>query len=302
MILATRGLAPLLALAPFAPIAAPAGAQLDLAFQGGALGGGLVYTLQGDATQAYFLLISLQTGPTPLAPLDPSDPRSLEVGLDLIQHAASGTLTAPGFTGSIHYGVPSNSGLVGTALHAQGFTFPGEIFTVDDISDRVSFAMAPPSGAHLALGDQLTARRAATATATGDGRVLVAGGRGPGGTALANFEWFLEDQQVFQVGGSLGPARSHHGAVLLDDGRVLLAGGLGDTGGLSSCALVDPATGAVAPAASMAAARAYHALVKLADGRVLAAGGSTSGTAVGALGLPESLQSGSDPQLSLIHI
>ena len=130
-------------------------AQLDLSWYGGVPGNGLVFELEGDAAQLYVLLISLDEGPTPLTLLDPSDPRLLGVGLDLLHLARSGLLLVPGMSASEVYPLPPASGLQGLPLYAQAMTMPGGQHFVDQVSKRSSFVLALPDSSHLTLSPQL---------------------------------------------------------------------------------------------------------------------------------------------------
>ena len=263
-------------------------AQLDLSWQGGVLNNGLVFELEGDTAQLYVLLISLKEGPTPLALLDPNDPRSLGVGLDLKNLARSGFLRAQSFSASEVFTLPHAPGLQGLPLYAQAMTLPGSQYFVDEVSKRSSFVFALPDSSHLTLSPQQVSRRHASATALGNGRVLIAGGRSLDG-ALNDFEWFNENTQTFVAGGQLTGPRSHHSSHLLANGSVLLVGGLTSNGNaLATAVLVGP-DGAVSQAGSLSSVRVHHATTMLHDGRVLVVGGSKQSNAEGALGLPESL-------------
>ena len=59
-----------------------------------------------------------------------------------------------------------------------------------------------------------------TATLLGDGRVLIAGGRGDKSSEL-----YDPESHQFVVGPEMVEARSGHSATLLPDGTVLIAGG-----------------------------------------------------------------------------
>lgn len=130
----------------------------------------------------------------------------------------------------------TSAGSVGYTGHAGPFMLrAGERRYVDLRMYSVgSFAMVPAGG--------ITPRMLATATALGDGRVLVAGGftRTASATCPAAYatatcfdltaadDAYLVDVasgNVLPVVGGLGQARGGHTATLLPNGRVLLAGG-----------------------------------------------------------------------------
>jgi hypothetical protein len=141
-------------------------------------------------------------------------------------------------------------------------------------------AAALGAGAFGAAASLSTARSCAAAVRLGTGQVLVAGGRGAGGT-LASAELYDPAADAFRPVGDLLEARQGATATLLLDGRVLLAGGTSTAAGqaapLASAELYEPAAdggmGAFSAAGTMAVARAQHTATLLADGRVLLAGG-----------------------------
>ena len=126
---------------------------------------------------------------------------------------------------------------------------------------------ATEAGSWTATTSMATARSNVTATRLGDGRVLVAGGANPYGTAIfgelydsASGRW-----------ASAGRMSDWHGseAVLLEDGRVLLAGG-GYAGDVYS-----PTTGTwTATAPRFYGLTGGAALAVLPNGQVLSVGGA----------------------------
>jgi hypothetical protein len=145
---------------------------------------------------------------------------------------------------------------------------------------------ARPDARLAPLAATLTAaRRRHTATLLSDGRVLIAGGLGEGGAALASLEVFSPSGATFgALAAALPDGLSEHAAVRLDDGRVLVTGGRPAGGGASAAAYLVDASGAgsVATAASpLVTARRRHTATLLPDGRVLLAGGvDASGAAL----------------------
>jgi phosphatidylglycerophosphate synthase len=130
-----------------------------------------------------------------------------------------------------------------------------------------------------AAGPPLTEARAdATATALGDGSVLVAGGRGPGGPT-ARVEVLTTSATALAVAPMSMP-RAGHVAAPLGDGRVLVAGGTtvvtteeGSVELPTASAEVFDATGSWTPVAALSRARSGARAVALPDGRVAVVGG-----------------------------
>jgi Kelch motif/Galactose oxidase, central domain len=114
-----------------------------------------------------------------------------------------------------------------------------------------------------------------TATALGDGSVLVAGGQFP---ATSTAERYDPASDRWNAAGDMTGARRGHTATRLGDGRVLIVGGLAccDSAGeviTGTAEIYDPFRGSFQPTGSLSTARARHASTLLADGRVLVTGG-----------------------------
>ncbi|TAJ18302.1 MAG: hypothetical protein EPO68_08015 [Planctomycetota bacterium] len=255
-------------------LAAPAFAfTAKLTRVGGVLGTSVTYDIQGDPGQVYFLVPSLNTGPVPLAIVDPLDTRFLDVGLDLATVWKSGFLNGAG-QASVNYGLPNDAALHGVPLYAQFVTIPGAGLLIDEISNRASFMLGQNAKSTYTVGAQPDSLDGHGQSLLDDGRVLLSGGASSLG-AQAGFRIFDPQTQGFAATtGAMQHARSAHASVKLADGRVMLIGG-GDAAGtiVATCDIWDPATGLSTPAASMSTPRGQHTATLLPDGRVYVAGG-----------------------------
>ncbi len=123
-------------------------------------------------------------------------------------------------------------------------------------------------------GNLVAARTVHTATPLPNGKVLLAGGIGSGGGALASAELYDSSANVSAAAASLGAARYGHTATLLQDGRVLAVAGYGNAGTyIASAELYNPSADSWLFAASLAVARSGHTATLLQNGTVLVAGG-----------------------------
>src|SRR5215472_17223277 len=119
----------------------------------------------------------------------------------------------------------------------------------------------------------VTARDSFTATLLHDGKVLVAGGEGPGQyiPPLASAELCNPATRSFSPTGSLHTPRWGAAAALLRSGQVLVAGGFGPKGGLASTELYNPASGTWRDTTPMHAAGYGLTGTLLSSGKVLVA-------------------------------
>ncbi len=126
------------------------------------------------------------------------------------------------------------------AFHTATLLPSGKVF-LDGGDDNHGESIAtaelfdPGSGSFTSAGSMATPRSSHTATVLSDGEVLVPGGiEAFAGTCLScgpdvtleTTELFNPTNLSFTVTGSLGSARSHHTATLLQNGKVLVVGGL----------------------------------------------------------------------------
>ncbi|MCZ6599038.1 MAG: hypothetical protein O7B99_15480 [Planctomycetota bacterium] len=263
-------------------LAGAAFSTADLTRSGGILGQSVTMSLQGDPGEMYFLGISFNTGPTPLSLLDPSDPRSIDLGLDLLASWPSGTLDGSG-QAVINASIPATPGLQGLPFHSQFITLPGVATVVDEISNLCSWVLGAPQTSTFTLADHVDQIDGHTATGLDDGSVLIAGGVVLNllGNAVAIDDYHRFDAQTgaFELitTAQMTVARTQHTATKLADGRVLTLGGADENALVyASGEIFDPASGLSTPIAAMLRKRVGHTATLLADGRVFVAGGTTN--------------------------
>ncbi len=161
----------------------------------------------------------------------------------------------------------------GNLLIAGGVTATGVTNSVEIIATGANLG---PGNVDIFATSMNVARASHTATFMPNGKVLVAGGIGSGGTALNSLEIYDPSANTWTLlGATLSNARYNHTATLLQDGRVLICGGQDQTGATwTSCDAYNSATGVLTTNVSaLQQARALHTASLLKDGRVWFAGG-----------------------------
>ena len=147
----------------------------------------------------------------------------------------------------------------------------------------------PEQGSWRRTAPVATARSELTATVLRDGRVLAAGGRGPGfDESLGAADLYDPATETWVATSPLATSRFSHTATLVDGpacdgplpapwcGKVLVAGGTqaeNQRPPLAAVELYDPATGTWSQADDMGHARANHTATLLASGEILVTGG-----------------------------
>ncbi len=111
-----------------------------------------------------------------------------------------------------------------------------------------------------------------TASLLPSGRVLVAGGMGPGQASLATAELIDPADGSVAPAPSMAEPRAGHTATALPDGRVVIAGGYNGAY-LSSVEVYDPARRRFETLGRLAEGRSDHTATLLPDGRILVIGG-----------------------------
>jgi len=143
-------------------------------------------------------------------------------------------------------------------------------------------AVAQSPGTFASTGNLINARYSHTATMLNNGEVLIAGGDGSSGVAIAGAELYNATTGTFSSTGNLIMARYSHTATLLNNGEVLIVGGDGSSGAaIASSELYNPTAGTFSSTGSLITARYSHTATLLSNGEVLITGGySASGTAL----------------------
>jgi N-acetylneuraminic acid mutarotase len=167
----------------------------------------------------------------------------------------------------------------GTARGASG-AGGGQTIRPDDSAEIYD----PKTATWRPTASMKSARFEHTATALGDGKVLITGGQGPGDggkiQALSSTELYDPAADGFVSSTNLGEGRTNHAAVLLSDkSSVLVMGGAGGPNAdvsLASAELFDSRSGSWTRVGPLNQARTGLTATLLADGRVLAAGGESA--------------------------
>ncbi|MFM1871296.1 MAG: hypothetical protein RL398_718 [Planctomycetota bacterium] len=279
------------------PVRAPLFAALALAIPLAAqnlelevVGGSLPGTFALDAYPGYYplelvgIVPSFQSGPTPVALLDPADPRMLGIGTDLLSAAWIG------FCGlDLHYRVgpfalPALPSFQDLPIFFQAFTLLGAPTILDRLSN--------PAGMRLANAGAFRQRLAFTNDDRAFGIVLprpdhrwmvIGGGRGQllAQNAHATCEIFDPYSDTFSPGPSMTTPRSLHAATQLADGRWLVSGGVNQTNDPQAlCEIYDPVADTFTACAPMGTPRMGHTANLLPNGKVLVTGGLQALTVV----------------------
>lgn len=147
------------------------------------------------------------------------------------------------------------------------------------VSGSVFSATVPPEHSSLLqVGSMSVPRFSQTATMLPNGKVLIAGGLGPGSAVEGTAEIYDPAVRKFTPVEPLTSARGYGSmATLLPDGKILIAGGSCGSGCIrSSAELFDAINQKFSPTGAMSVPRAAGAMVRLRTGDVLIIGGDTS--------------------------
>jgi len=189
-------------------------------------------------------------------------------------NATVGTVDASGFyTAPLVVPTP--------AVVAVTATTPGATQSASAQITVIPLALAGAGGGYAGtfadVGNLKVARSNHTATLLSSGKVLVAGGIGANGAAIASAELFRPSFSNFSSSAPMKTSRAYHTATQLQNGKVLITGGFdANNNVLAQSELYDPATDAFYATGSMTVPRAYHSATLLLNGMVLIAGGSAA--------------------------
>lgn len=257
---------------------ASASAQaLQLDVTGGSLPGTVVADAHPGVVADDIVLIvpSLTTGPIPLALLDPTDPRSLDVGLEL--NTIWGGLVAIGGHFTVNLPLAADPTLVDVPLYFQSLTvvWTPTLFGRLSNTNVVRFAAA---GAFRDRFVTSTKERAfATVLPRADRKWLLAGGgRGLLLAQVADQTTEIYDPWTdsFAYGPTMTTPRSLHTATALPNGRWLLTGGVGTNNDPQAlCEIYDPVLDTFTASAPMTIPRMGHTATLLPNGKVFVSGG-----------------------------
>jgi len=241
----------------------------------GTLGGTLTLAVENaPASMPLLGMVSATSGPTPIALIDPADPRSVAVGADLISNWSLQLTSAAG-SSTIAVSLPNSAAVQGFVFHWQAATLPGATTLFDEISNPVTTHHVQVQTSAALPTPLQTPRAAATVCATpnrpGGGDFLLISG----GTS----EFFNFRTLDSEAGPSMNGPAALYAAATLNDGRVLFTGGLDGTGvTTTACEIYDPVSNAFSSVAAMPNPRAGHAAATLPDGRVMVVGGTSNFT------------------------
>ncbi|MDC0711773.1 kelch repeat-containing protein [Stigmatella sp. ncwal1] len=276
--------------ASFVPSSIPAGAcnncQLTVTVQdgrGGQTTGSLALCVASSATQRfpprfthfYQSALSASPGQTVTFDVNALDPQSS--ALTFAWSTAAGSLGAPTHGASssrVTWTAPScnpvgtPSVITATVTNAfqrsasQSFSLPGLPACVPGWSGTGSMA---------------TVRFNHAMTLMANGKVLVTGGRGSGGSNdyLASAEVYDPDTGTWSETAPMAAPRIQHTSTLLPNGKILVTGGRG-ANYLETAEVYDPTVGTWSAASPMLSSRLLHTATLLPNGKVLIAAGASS--------------------------
>jgi hypothetical protein len=263
----------------FGSFVATASAQsLELKVVGGSLPGDLMMEASPALYPFELMMIvpSTTAGPTPLGIVDPADPRSLSIGLDLLGFAWP-VLADFNLVASQQVSFAASPVLIGQALFFQAVTFQWQPTLLDRISNG-SVARFGNAGQFEDRSVFMHEQRAfCTALQRPDSTSLIIGGaRGQllAQIATATTEIYDPITDSFSYGPVMASARSMHTMTELQNGHFLVSGGVDVSNNpQASCEIYDPVADTFTLVGSMNTPRMGHTATVLANGNVFISGG-----------------------------
>ncbi|MBL9077375.1 MAG: hypothetical protein JNL08_07730 [Planctomycetes bacterium] len=260
-------------------VAAPVTAQaLQLDATGASMPGVLSFDVWPEAHPFDIVLVvpSGNTGPTPLAWIDPLDTRVLDVGIDLLDLLFFGVTGADGHC-RIDVPLGLDPSLNDTKLHLQALTLQFTPTLFDRVSNPNVVWFAPAAAFRDRGTGSMAGRAFGTVLPRADRRWLLAGGGGGGllsQIALQSTEIYDPATDQFTAGPSMTVQRSLHTATRLPNGTWLLAGGVGTNNDpQAACEIYDPVADTMTAVTPMLSPRMGHTATLLGNGKVLVTGG-----------------------------
>jgi uncharacterized delta-60 repeat protein len=177
----------------------------------------------------------------------------------------------------------AHAGHTATLVPATASSPDGKVLVVAGVGNNLTPLDSaeiydPVTGLWTRASNLLAGRWAHTATYLPNGKVLVAGGYGSGGSFFLNTGELYDPKMNTwtRTVGNLNSVRGHHTATLLRSGsKVLFAGGLGPNGILRTTELYDPATRTFTQTTGrLNTGRWLHTATLLRSGKVLVASGN----------------------------
>lgn len=278
---------------PLALAAALPAQNLELDVVGGSAPGSLAFDLWPGLYPYEFaaILPSFSSGPTPLALFDPADPRSMNIGTDLLGAAWYGFMGLDGHLRIGPLGMGAAPAFQDQAIFFQAITFQGTPTIVHRISNPNVIRLGNAGAFRDRLGSFQDDRAFATVLPRADRTwMVIGGGRGGLLSQVAHATTSIYDPltELTQFGPQLTTARSMHCQTQLPDGRWLITGGVNVTNDpQAACEIYDPVADTFTAVAPMIVPRMGHTATLLANGRVLVTGGlqamTTTPTALSAV-------------------
>ncbi|MCA8964459.1 MAG: hypothetical protein H6838_00660 [Planctomycetes bacterium] len=270
----------LLLAATLSLLAAAVPAQaLELEVTGGSTPGPMSLDVHPGYYPLEFMMVvpSFQSGPTPLSVFDPLDPRTVDIGTDLLSNAWLGACGLDLHMRLGPYQLGAVPALQDLAIYFQAFTLLGGPTIIDRISNPAAFRLGIAGTFRQRFAFTVDDRAFGVVLPRLDRRwMVVGGGRGQllAQNAHATTDVYDPFTDTFAAGPMLTTPRSLHTATQLGDGRWLITGGVNQTNDPQAlCEIYDPVLDTFTACAPMGTPRMGHTASLLPNGKVLVTGG-----------------------------